>query len=50
MEAFGKDAGEGGFADAERAFNNNEAGRLGSALRSASAFGGGRVVAGHRFV
>jgi hypothetical protein len=50
VEAFGKDAGEGGFADAERAFNNDEAGRLGSALRSASAFGGGRVVAGHRFV
>jgi hypothetical protein len=50
VEAFGEDAGERGFADAERAFNNDEAGRLGSALRGASAFGGGRVVAGHRFV
>src|SRR6266436_5812114 len=29
VEAFGEDAGEGGFADAERAFNNDEAGRLG---------------------
>jgi len=50
VEAFSKDAGESGFADAQRAFNYDEAGRLGSALRSASAFGGGRVVAGHRFV
>ncbi len=50
VETFGEDAGEGGFADAKRAFNDDEAGRLGSALRSASAFGGGRVVAGHRFV
>ena len=50
VEAFGEDAGEGGFADAQRAFNDDEAGRLGSALRSASAFGGGGVVAGHRFV
>ncbi len=50
VQAFGKDTGEGGFADAERAFDNNEARRLGSALRSARAFGGGRVVAGHRFV
>jgi len=49
VKAFGEDAGEGGFADAERAFNDDEAGRLGSALRSASAFGGGGVVAGHRF-
>jgi len=49
VEPFGEDAGEGGFADAERAFNDDEAGRLGSALRSASALGGGGVVAGHRF-
>jgi len=50
VEALGKDAGEGGFANAQRAFNDDEAGRLGSALRSASAFYGGGVVAGHRFV
>jgi len=25
VQAFGKDTGEGGFADAERAFDNNEA-------------------------
>jgi hypothetical protein len=47
VEAFGKDAGEGGFADAERAFDDDEAGSLRSALRSASALGGGGVVAGH---
>src|SRR5712692_6354793 len=50
VEAFGKDAGESGFADAERAFNDDKAGRLRAALRSASARGGGGVVAGHRFV
>jgi hypothetical protein len=49
VEALGEDAGEGGFADAQGAFNDDEAGRLGSALRSAGAFGGGGVVAGHRF-
>jgi hypothetical protein len=47
VEAFGEDAREGGFADTERAFNNDETGRLGTALRGASALGGGRVVAGH---
>ena len=50
VEALGEDAGESGFADAQRAFNDDKAGRLGSALRSASALGGGGVVAGHRFV
>jgi len=50
VKAFGEDAGKSGLADAERAFNDDKAGRLGSALRGASAFGGGRVVAGHRFV
>ena len=49
VEAFGEDAGEGGFADAKRAFNDDKTGRLGTALRNASAFGGGGVVAGHRF-
>jgi len=29
VEALGKDAGEGGFADAQGAFNDDEAGRLG---------------------
>jgi hypothetical protein len=47
VEAFGKDAGQSGFADAERAFDDDEAGSLKSALRSASALGGGGVVAGH---
>ncbi len=50
VEAFGEDAGESGFADAERALYDDEAGRLRTALRNASALGGGRVVAGHRFV
>jgi len=50
MQALGEDAGEGGFADAQRAFNNDEAGRLWTTLGMASALGGGRVVAGHGFV
>src|SRR5712664_846525 len=50
MQALGEDAGESGFADAQRAFNNDETGKLRTALRKASALGGGRVVAGHRFV
>jgi hypothetical protein len=50
MEALGKDAGESGLANAQRAFNNNEAGKLRTALRKVSALGGGRVVAGHGFV
>jgi len=50
MEALGEDAGESGFADAQRAFNNDEARRLRTALRKTSALGGGRVVAEHRFV
>jgi hypothetical protein len=50
METLGEDAGESGFADAQRAFNNDEARRLRTALRKTSALGGGRVVAGHRFV
>src|ERR1700682_6406060 len=50
MQALGQDAGKSGFTDAQRAFNNDEAGKLRTALRMASALGGGRVVAGHRFV
>ena len=48
VEALGEDAGEGAFADAQRAFNDDEAGRLGAALRKASALGTGRIVARHR--
>jgi len=50
VEAFGKDACESRFANAEWTFNDDETGRLGTALWNASALGGGRVVAGHRFV
>src|SRR5712692_7000215 len=50
VEAFGEDAGESGFADAQRAFNDDEAGRLRTTLRNASALGAGGFVAGHRFV
>jgi hypothetical protein len=50
VEAFGEDAGESGFANAQRPFNNDETGRLRTALRNASTLGGGGVVAGHRFV
>src|SRR6266571_1528589 len=48
VEAFGEDSGEGGFADAQRAFNDDETGKLRAALRNASALRGGGVVAGHR--
>jgi len=50
VEAFGKNASQRGFANAQRAFNDDKTGRLGAALRGASALGGGRVVTGHRFV
>src|SRR6202158_3555362 len=49
MQALGEDAGKSGFADAQGAFNNDEAGKLRAALRNASALGGGGVVAGHGF-
>src|SRR6266404_3878174 len=49
VEAFGEDLGEGGFADAQRAFDDDEAGRLRTSLRSASALGCGRVVGRHRW-
>src|SRR6266852_2428996 len=48
VEAFGEDLGEGGFADAKRAFDDDEAGSLRTSLRSASALGCGRVVGRHR--
>ena len=47
VQALGEDFGEGGFADAERAFDDDEAGRLGTALRNGSALGGGGFVGGH---
>jgi len=50
VKAFGEDAGKSGFADAQGTFNDDKAGRLETALRNASALGGGGVVAGHRFV
>ncbi len=50
VEAFSKDSGQSGFTDAKRALNDDKAGSLGTTLRDASALGGGRVVAGHRFV
>ena len=43
VKAFGEDFGEGGFADAERAFDDDEAGRLRATLCGASALGGGVV-------
>src|SRR6266478_1939802 len=50
VEALGEDSGEGGFADAQRAFNDDETGKLRAALRNASALRGGGVVAGHRWM
>src|SRR5260370_161447 len=50
MQTCGKDSGKSGFSDAQRTFNDDEAGRLRTALRKASALGGGGVVAGHLFV
>jgi hypothetical protein len=49
VQAFGEDFGESGFADAQRAFDDDEAGRLRAALGSASALGCRGVVGGHRF-
>ncbi len=50
VEALSEDSGEGGFADAQRAFNDDETGKLRAALRNASALRGGGVVAGHRWM
>src|SRR5712664_647503 len=50
MQALRENLGKSGLADAQGAFNDDEAGRLRTALRKASALGGGGVVAGHRFV
>src|SRR6266702_2306706 len=50
VEALREDPGEGGFADAQRAFNDDETGKLRAALRNASALRGGGVVAGHRWM
>jgi hypothetical protein len=48
MKTLGEDAGESAFADPQRAFNDDETGRLGAALRDASALGSGGIVARHR--
>src|SRR5216684_4308358 len=50
VEALREDSGERGFADAQRAFNDDETGKLRAALRNASALRGGGVVAGHRWM
>jgi len=47
VQALSEDTGESGFADTERAFYDDEAGRLRSPLRDASAFRGRGVVGGH---
>jgi hypothetical protein len=48
VETLGEDAGESAFAHAQGAFNDDETGRLGAALRDASALGARGVVARHR--
>src|SRR5215472_618264 len=48
VEAFGKDACEGGLADAQWTFDGDEARRLRAALRNERALGGQGVVAWHR--
>src|SRR6266705_5592342 len=50
VETLREDSGEGGFADAQRAFNDDETGKLRAALRNASALRGGGVVARHRWM
>jgi hypothetical protein len=47
VETFGKDFGERGFAYAERAFNDDEAGGLRAALGFRSALGCGGFVGRH---
>ena len=47
MELFGKDLGEGGFADAQWAFDHDETWRLRASLRSASALSCGGFVSRH---
>jgi hypothetical protein len=49
VKAFGEDFGESGFPDAERAFDDDEAGRLRATLWDRSTFGGGGVVGRHLF-
>lgn len=48
VESFGKDFGESSLADAQRAFDDDEAGRLRAALRARSALGCGRFIGRHR--
>src|SRR5713101_4486417 len=47
MQALGEDFGEGAFADAQRAFDDDEAGSLRSSLRGEGALGGGGFVGRH---
>jgi hypothetical protein len=50
VEPLGQDFGESGFTDAERAFDDNEAGRLRAALGLRGALGCGGFVGRHWFV
>ena len=48
VKTLGEDFGESGFADAKRAFDDDEAGRLRAALWNGSALGCGGFVGRHR--
>jgi hypothetical protein len=48
VKAFSEDSGKCGFADAKRAFDDDEARGLGAALRNPSALGGGGFVGRHQ--
>jgi hypothetical protein len=50
VETFGEDFGEGGLADAKRAFDDDKAGGLRAALWFRSALSRGGIVGRHRFV
>src|SRR6266851_3851831 len=47
VQALGEDFGEGAFADAQRAFDDDKAGSLRSSLRGEGALGGGGFVGRH---
>ncbi len=50
VQALGEDFGEGAFADAQRAFDDDEAGSLRSSLRGEGALGGGGFVGRHAWM
>src|SRR5260370_39719199 len=50
VQALGEDLGEGAFADAQRAFDDDEAGSLRSSLRGEGALGGGGFVGRHAWM